>query len=68
MLLGPPSLLWCSLCIEQALWRLVKGLVDIYRMCNLVLLIIESLHSSAYTLVSINLRSKFPFTLAHSEP
>lgn len=58
---------YCIHFIGQAPWWLRKGLVDIDRMCNLVL-IIESLLCSGYLLVSINKRPKFPFTLALSEP
>lgn len=43
MLLGPLLIMVFTLYIEQALWCLEKGLIVIYRMYNLVLLIIDGL-------------------------
>lgn len=43
MLLGPLLIVVFTLYIEQALWCLANGLIVIYRMYNLVLLIIDGL-------------------------
>lgn len=57
-----------TLHVELALWWLDEGLVVIYRMSNLILLIIESLLCNGCPLVSINMRPRFPFILAYSAP